>query len=161
MGKFENQTQIAETQIEIQHPPTECCSYTLARIGRVCSFRCVVVLALSACVFLSALFWLPPFQIHSGIHFPNAVDDSGFSLLGLKDAIIVVFPFVLRLYCFDGGLENRTWFDFATGLVLPDALGEECGHCRAIWVVVGTLGLSVVLGFWVSICSTVTTVRAM
>ena len=35
-----------------------CCS---ARISRCFSLRCVLILAFSAAVFLSAVFWLPPF----------------------------------------------------------------------------------------------------
>lgn len=35
-----------------------CCS---ARISRCVSLRCVLILAFSAALFLSALFWLPPF----------------------------------------------------------------------------------------------------
>ncbi|KAK1280764.1 hypothetical protein QJS04_geneDACA020706 [Acorus gramineus] len=38
-----------------------CCSAALASVGKAVSVRCVAVLALGICVFISSMFWLPPF----------------------------------------------------------------------------------------------------
>uniref|UniRef100_A0A5B7ABR3 Putative mastermind-like domain-containing protein 1 isoform X1 n=1 Tax=Davidia involucrata TaxID=16924 RepID=A0A5B7ABR3_DAVIN len=69
MGKVEQQLHL---QQQIQGNRTrrtdstifcERCSMGLSRIGRECSFKCVVVLILSVSLFLSAIFWA--FPLHS------------------------------------------------------------------------------------------------
>lgn len=59
MGKNSDEEQsLPENNEGSRCSSSSCCS---ARISRCFSLRCVLILAFSAAVFLSAVFWLPPF----------------------------------------------------------------------------------------------------
>ncbi|MQM13562.1 hypothetical protein Taro_046485 [Colocasia esculenta] len=51
------------------------CSGVLERIGGAFSLRCVLVLLLSVCMFLSAVFWLPPFRALGSGHGAEGADN--------------------------------------------------------------------------------------
>ncbi|KAF8404113.1 hypothetical protein HHK36_008993 [Tetracentron sinense] len=71
MGKIEEQQQ----QREIQGSESRGCSMGLTRIGRAFNFKCFFILILSAFLFLSALFWLPPFHAFKSGFYANDADN--------------------------------------------------------------------------------------
>jgi hypothetical protein len=85
MGKAEEEQHLPRgvtSSDQPQNAETECrCSYS--RIRKLFGFRCILVFLFSLALFLSALFWLPPFVDQNNLH-----DDSKY-----KGGFLFLFNF--------------------------------------------------------------------
>lgn len=63
----------------------------LIRIGRAFNFKCLFILMLSVCVFLSAVFWLPIFPSKGYRFDANDLNGMFLTLVFFKDFYVVLF----------------------------------------------------------------------
>lgn len=101
MGKFESQLPVQQQQHQQQnHGLCQGCSMGLSRIGRLFSFKCILVLLLTLSLFLSAIFWVSPshskksgFEARDSIKLSATVQAS----FKLQKAISLLVPQIPRL----------------------------------------------------------------